>query len=117
MANSLAIPKVVRLLKSPLKEEVVAAKKTRGSYERMLHSWRFPLRSEIVFEAALKVPNRYSLCLAAARATRRLHVPSTRTQDTMNQVLSDISSGRYGSVIETPEVRSPAPPDSDLIAL
>lgn len=75
------------------------------------------MRSEIVFEAASRIPNRYSLCLAAARATRRLHVPSTRTQDTMNQVLIDISSGKYGSVIETPEISSPAPPESDVLAL
>lgn len=55
------------------------------------------MRSEKVFEAASRIPNRYSLCQTTARATRRMHVPSTRPQDTMNEVLSAIGNGVYRS--------------------
>lgn len=58
------------------------------------------MRSEHVFVASSRISNRYSLCQTIAQATRRLHVTSTRTQDTMNQVLCDIGSGRYGLAIK-----------------
>jgi hypothetical protein len=75
------------------------------------------MRSDKVFEAAIQIPNRYSLCQAAARATRRLHVPSTRTQDTMNDVLTDIGVGKYGGVIKEQEAPQPPSATDDIIAL
>jgi hypothetical protein len=66
------------------------------------------MRSDKVFEAASQIPNRYRLCQAAARATRRLHIPSTRTQDTMNDVLTDIGGGRFGGVVKNQD--PPLPP-------
>jgi hypothetical protein len=45
------------------------------------------MRSDLVFEARVHVPNRYSLCGLAAHATRRLHKPDDRIEDTMNEVL------------------------------
>jgi hypothetical protein len=44
------------------------------------------MRSELVFDAMTYVPNRYLLVRLAARATRRLHRPNTRIQDTTNDV-------------------------------
>ncbi len=44
-------------------------------------------RSESVFRARVQLPNRYQLCRLAALATRKLHKPSDRIQDTINDVL------------------------------
>ena len=48
---------------------------------------RFPMRSDLVFGAMSHVKNRYQLCQLASRATRKLHKPNTRVQETMNDVL------------------------------
>jgi hypothetical protein len=45
------------------------------------------MRSDLVFGALAHVRNRYSLCQLASRATRKLHKPNTRIQETMNDVL------------------------------
>lgn len=45
------------------------------------------MRSELVFGALTHVRNRYELCQLASKATRKLHKPNTRLQDTMNDVL------------------------------
>jgi hypothetical protein len=45
------------------------------------------MRSQLVFAATASVPNRYLLTRLAAKATRRLHRPNTRIQDTANDVL------------------------------
>ncbi len=45
------------------------------------------MRSDLVFGALSHVPNRYQLCQLASKATRKLHKPNTRLQDTMNEVL------------------------------
>jgi hypothetical protein len=45
------------------------------------------MRSDLVFGALTHVRNRYELCQLASRATRRLHKPNTRVQETMNDVL------------------------------
>jgi hypothetical protein len=44
------------------------------------------MRSELVFDAMTYVSNRYLLVKLAAQATRRLHRPNTRIQDTTNDV-------------------------------
>ncbi|MGO9336119.1 MAG: DNA-directed RNA polymerase subunit omega [Terracidiphilus sp.] len=46
------------------------------------------MRSDLVFRALSHVSNRYQLCQLASKATRKLHKPSTRLQDTTNEVLS-----------------------------
>jgi len=46
------------------------------------------MRSDLVFGALSHVKNRYQLCQLASKATRKLHKPSTRLQDTTNEVLS-----------------------------
>jgi hypothetical protein len=45
------------------------------------------MRSDLIFGALTHVTNRYQLCQLAAKATRKLHKPNTRLQDTTNEVL------------------------------
>ena len=45
------------------------------------------MRSDLIFGALNHVTNRYELCQLASKATRKLHKPSTRLQDTTNEVL------------------------------
>jgi len=45
------------------------------------------MRSDLVFKALSQVQNRYQLCQLASKATRKLHKPNTRLQDTTNEVL------------------------------
>ncbi|MGA3034892.1 MAG: DNA-directed RNA polymerase subunit omega [Terracidiphilus sp.] len=46
------------------------------------------MRSDLVFRALSHVSNRYQLCQLASKATRKLHKPNTRLQDTTNDVLN-----------------------------
>jgi len=45
------------------------------------------MRSQLIFGALTHVKNRYELCQLASKASRKLHKPTTRLQDTMNEVL------------------------------
>jgi len=45
------------------------------------------MRSDLIFGAMTHVNNRYKLCQLASKATRKLHKPNTRLQDTTNEVL------------------------------
>jgi hypothetical protein len=44
------------------------------------------MRSNLAFDALAQIDNRYQLCRVAAKATRILHKPRTRLQDTTNDV-------------------------------
>jgi hypothetical protein len=48
------------------------------------------MRAHIVF-AALQTQNRFALCHLAFKSIRKLHKPSTRIQDTANDVLQRIA--------------------------
>jgi hypothetical protein len=50
------------------------------------------MRSDLVFKALSQVNNRYQLCQLASKATRKLHKPNTRLQDTTNEVLCRFES-------------------------
>jgi hypothetical protein len=50
------------------------------------------MRSDLVFGALSHVSNRYQLCQLASKATRKLHKPNTRLQDTTNEVLARFHS-------------------------
>jgi hypothetical protein len=64
------------------------------------------MRSSLVFEAGQKIENRFLLSSTAMKATRKLHMPSTRTEDTVNRVLAEVAKG--GRVIAAlPEVAPP----------
>ena len=53
------------------------------------------MRSDLVYEAGLRIENRFLLATTAIHATRKLHVSSTRTEDTVNRVLAEVAKGRY----------------------
>lgn len=55
------------------------------------------MRSDLVFGALSHVSNRYQLCQLASKATRKLHKPSTRLQDTTNEVLDRFRTTHPGS--------------------
>src|ERR1700749_2903201 len=50
------------------------------------------MRSDLIFGALAHVSNRYQLCQLASKATRKLHKPNTRLQDTTNDVLARFHS-------------------------
>jgi hypothetical protein len=45
------------------------------------------MRSDLIYGALTHISNRYQLCQLASKATRRLHKPHARLQDTTNEVL------------------------------
>lgn len=55
------------------------------------------MRSDLVFGALSHVSNRYQLCQLASKATRKLHKPNTRLQDTTNEVLVRFHSTNPGT--------------------
>ena len=54
------------------------------------------MRSFLVYSAERTVENRFLLATLTFRAVRALHIDATRTQDTTNRVLEDISDGHFG---------------------
>jgi hypothetical protein len=46
------------------------------------------MRSDLIYGALTHISNRYQLCQLASKATRKLHKPNTRLQDTTNEVLA-----------------------------
>jgi len=56
------------------------------------------MRSDLVFGALAQVTNRYQLCQLASKATRKLHKPNTRLQDTTNEVLVKFHSTNPGTL-------------------
>ena len=62
------------------------------------------MRSDIVFGALAQVTNRYTLCQLASKATRKLHKPTTRIEDTTNEVFVRFHhESPAASAIVTPE--------------
>jgi hypothetical protein len=55
------------------------------------------MRSDLVFGALSHVSNRYRLCQLASKATRKLHKPNTRLQDTTNEVLGRFQTTNPGA--------------------
>ncbi len=55
------------------------------------------MRSDLVFGALSHVSNRYQLCQLASKATRKLHKPNSRLQDTANEVLARFHTTNPGS--------------------
>ena len=50
------------------------------------------MRSDLIFGALAHLENRYQLCQLASKATRKLHKPTVRLQDTTNEVLTHFHS-------------------------
>jgi len=68
------------------------------------------MRSELVYSAGLKIENRFLLSATVIRAVRKLHVNSSRTEDTVNRVFADVAEGRYAHGA-LPEIEPPPPID------
>jgi hypothetical protein len=66
------------------------------------------MRSDLVFGALSHVSNRYQLCQLASKATRKLHKPNTRLQDTTNEVLCRFHVNNPGT--GSAELEPVAPP-------
>jgi hypothetical protein len=72
------------------------------------------MRSDLIFGALTHVNNRYKLCQLASKATRKLHKPNTRLQDTTNEVLDrfkdtvpmDLATETSIEALPTPERRA-----------
>jgi hypothetical protein len=57
------------------------------------------MRSEAVYRANGIIRERYRLCKALAMATRKLHVPSRRIEDTINAALAGVGQGNMAEVL------------------
>lgn len=67
------------------------------------------MRSDLIFGALAHVKNRYQLCQLASKATRKLHKPNTRLQDTTNEVLVRFRSGNPAAPKEQVEEAAATP--------
>lgn len=72
------------------------------------------MRSELVYEAGIKIENRFLLAATAMRAARKLHVSSTRTEDTVNRVFAEVARGTQAHG-KLPDITPPPPIDALLI--
>ncbi len=73
------------------------------------------MRSELVYTAGIKIPNRFLLASVAIKAVHRLHVATTRTEETANRVFSEVAHGRYTEV-KMPLIKAEPPIDPLLIS-
>lgn len=73
------------------------------------------MRSDLVHRASRRIENKFLLATTLMQAVRKLHVASTRTEDTSNQVLVDVAEGRYAHGA-LPEIEPPPAIDVFVIA-
>lgn len=64
------------------------------------------MRAELTFKALAQDSRRYLLCRMAASATRKLHRPNTRIQETMNDALEYLSSSKPTVAAAVPDTAS-----------
>jgi hypothetical protein len=57
------------------------------------------MRAELTFKAFARNSNRYLLCRLAASATRKLHRPNSRIQETMNEALDYLGGSTPNTVV------------------
>jgi hypothetical protein len=63
------------------------------------------MRSELVYSAGVQISNRFLLSTVAMNAVRKLHISSTRVEDTTNQVFTEVANGNYVQV-KMPQVKA-----------
>jgi hypothetical protein len=73
------------------------------------------MRSDLIYRAALRIENKFLLATTVMQAVRKLHINSTRTEDTSNRVLIDVAEGRYAHGT-LPEIEPPPTIDVLVIA-
>ena len=66
------------------------------------------MRSELVYSARMKIENNFLLAATVMRAVRKLHVSSSRTEDTLNKIFAEVSEGHFAHG-ELPEIVPPPP--------
>jgi hypothetical protein len=76
---------------------------------------RYIMRSKLVFDAGIRIQNRFLLAATVMRAAKKLHVNSTRSEDTVNEVFAEVAKGTYAHG-ELPEIVPPAPIDALVIS-
>lgn len=62
------------------------------------------MRSELIYSAGMQIPNRFLLSTVAIMAVRKLHLNSTRVEETANQVFTAVANGNYVEV-KLPELK------------
>jgi hypothetical protein len=67
------------------------------------------MRSELIFRARETVTNKYKLCQTASKATRRLHISSTNTTDTINSAFARIADDLNGVHVDSWETIASTP--------
>ncbi|MGC2161571.1 MAG: hypothetical protein WA634_06675 [Silvibacterium sp.] len=74
------------------------------------------MRSELVYSAGIQISNRFLLSTVAMNAVRRLHINSTRVEDTTNQVFTEVANGNYVQV-KMPEIKATPAIDPLLLSI
>lgn len=52
------------------------------------------MRSEAIFRAKESIDNKYKLCQMASKTTRKIHVPSRDTQETITSAFEKIAEDK-----------------------
>jgi hypothetical protein len=60
------------------------------------------MRSEAIFRAKENIANKYKLCETVSKSTRRLHISSRNTQETINNAFERVASGSDLPVLNDP---------------
>ncbi len=58
------------------------------------------MRSELIFRAKESVDNKYRLCQTVSKATRRLHISSKNTTETINNAFTRIADDLVAPVAD-----------------
>jgi hypothetical protein len=74
------------------------------------------MRSELVYSAQIQIANRFLLSTVAMNAVRRLHIQSTRVEDTTNSVFTEVAKGRYTQA-KMPEIKPQPAIDPLLLSI
>lgn len=73
------------------------------------------MRSDLVFNAGFRVENRFLLATTVMQVVRKFHVDSTRTEDTINKVFTDLAANpKFVGIL--PEF-VPPPPTLDALLI
>jgi hypothetical protein len=67
------------------------------------------MRSELIFGTVAYVSNRYLLARLASKATRKLHRPNTRIQDTANEAFAHMGRTKPIAGVQRTENFQPFP--------
>lgn len=72
------------------------------------------MRSNLVYSAGLQIENRFLLASTVMQAVRKLHVNSTRTEDTINTVFTEVANSPK-FIGKLPEITPP--PAIDILVI